>query len=96
MLSKIESLVNPAHIDYLVVNHLEMDHSGGLPQFMGMAPKAQIVATDNGIKGLSRHYQGDSASHQSEIRRRALPGQQNPPIFRGVHAALARQYVHLC
>ncbi len=59
MLAKIQSLVNPADIDYLVVNHLEMDHSGGLPRFMEAAPKAQIVATDNGIKGLARHYEGD-------------------------------------
>jgi len=59
MLDKIESLVNPAEIDYLVVNHLEMDHSGGLPRFMERAPNAQIVATDNGIKGLARHYAGE-------------------------------------
>ena len=59
MLAKIQSLVNPADIDYLVVNHLEMDHSGGLPRFMEAAPKAQIVATDNGLKGLARHYEGD-------------------------------------
>ena len=59
MLSQIESLINPADIDYLVVNHLEMDHSGGLPQFMAVSPKAQIVATDNGIKGLARHFRGD-------------------------------------
>lgn len=59
MLDKIESLVNPAEIDYLIVNHLEMDHSGGLPRFMERAPKAQIVATDNGIKGLARHYAGE-------------------------------------
>jgi flavorubredoxin len=59
MLAKIASLVNLEEIDYLVVNHLEMDHSGGLPGFMERAPKAQIVATDNGIKGLARHYRGD-------------------------------------
>ena len=59
MISKIESLINPADIDYLVVNHLEMDHSGALPRFMEIAPKAQIIATDYGIKGLSRHYRGE-------------------------------------
>jgi flavorubredoxin len=59
MVSQIESVMNPADIDYLVVNHLEMDHSGGLPRFMKLAPKAQIIATDNGIKGLSRHFRGD-------------------------------------
>lgn len=59
MLTKIESIINPAEIDYLVVNHLEMDHSGSLPRFMERARKAQIVATDNGIKGLARHYAGN-------------------------------------
>ncbi len=59
MISQIESVMNPADIDYLVVNHLEMDHSGALPQFMKIAPKAQIIATDNCIKGLPRHFRGD-------------------------------------
>lgn len=31
MISQIESVMNPADIDYLVVNHLEMDHSGRCP-----------------------------------------------------------------
>lgn len=56
MLSRIEAIIDPAEIDYLIVNHLEMDHSGALPQFMERAPKAQIVASDNGVKGLPRHY----------------------------------------
>jgi flavorubredoxin len=70
MLDQIESLINPADIDYLVVNHLEMDHSGGLP--------------------------GRLAAHQGEIRRRVGPGWKNPAVFGGLHAALARQHVHLC
>jgi flavorubredoxin len=56
MISRIESVINPAEIDYLIVNHLEMDHSGALPQLMERAPKARIVATDNGIKGLPRLF----------------------------------------
>ena len=56
MMARIESVVNPEDIDYLIVNHLEMDHSGGLPAFMERVPKAQLVATDHGIKGMARHY----------------------------------------
>jgi anaerobic nitric oxide reductase flavorubredoxin len=56
MLANIESLIDPAEIDYVIVNHLEMDHSGALPRFMERAPKAQILATDNCIKGLPRHF----------------------------------------
>ncbi len=59
MLSRIESLIDPAEIDYLVVNHVEMDHSGSLPLLMERTPRAQIVATDNGVKGLARHYKKD-------------------------------------
>lgn len=63
MMARIESIVNPEDIDYLVVNHLEMDHSGALPAFMERVPKVQLLATDNGIKGMTRHYrQGFSPS----------------------------------
>jgi anaerobic nitric oxide reductase flavorubredoxin len=56
MLSRIESVMDPAEIDYLIVNHVEMDHSGAIPLFMEQAPNVQMVATDNGIKALERHY----------------------------------------
>jgi flavorubredoxin len=56
MFSRIESIMNPAEIDYLIVNHAEMDHSGAIPQFMERVPNVQLIATDNGIKALERHY----------------------------------------
>ena len=59
LMAQIKAVMDPAEIDYLVVNHVEMDHSGALPLFMEIASRAQIVATDNGIKGLARHYRQD-------------------------------------
>ncbi len=59
MISRIESLMDPAEIDYLVVNHVEMDHSGAIPAFMERIPNVKLVATDNGIKALQRHYRMD-------------------------------------
>ena len=59
MFSRIESIMDPAEIDYLVVNHVEMDHSGAIPHFMTRVPNAQLIATDNGIKALERHYRQD-------------------------------------
>lgn len=56
MLSRIESIMDPAEIDYLVVNHVEMDHSGAIPMFVQRAPHAKLLATDNGIKALQRHF----------------------------------------
>jgi flavorubredoxin len=59
MISRIEAIMDPAEIDYLIVNHVEMDHSGALPKFIERAPNVQLVATDNGIKALQRHYRMD-------------------------------------
>ncbi len=33
------------HIDYIVINHAEQDHSGSLPQIMEKFPEAQVVGT---------------------------------------------------
>ena len=32
MLARVAEIVDPAKIDYIVSNHVEMDHSGGLPE----------------------------------------------------------------
>jgi flavorubredoxin len=56
MLSRIKKVVDPARIDYLVVNHVEMDHSGSVPKIMDLAPGAKIVTSPQGKKGLERHY----------------------------------------
>jgi len=56
MLSRIKSLVDPAQIDYLVVNHVEMDHSGSVPKMMELMPKAKIVTSPQGKKGLLRYF----------------------------------------
>jgi flavorubredoxin len=56
MLARIRAVIDPAQIDYLVSNHVEMDHSGGLPKMIAMAPNAKVVTSPNGEKGLRRHY----------------------------------------
>ncbi len=59
MISRIKSIQDPEKIDYLIVNHLEMDHSGALPLIKELVPNAQIVATDYCSKGLVKHFQHD-------------------------------------
>jgi flavorubredoxin len=59
MLARIESVIDPALIDYVVSNHVEMDHSGSLPGIMAKAPRAKVITSPNGEKGLKAHYQGD-------------------------------------
>ncbi|WP_088227625.1 FprA family A-type flavoprotein [Desulfosporosinus sp. FKB] len=59
MLARISEVVDPSKIDYIVSNHVEMDHSGGLPRLMKAAPQAQIYTSLNGEKGLKAHYKGN-------------------------------------
>jgi anaerobic nitric oxide reductase flavorubredoxin len=59
MISRIKSIQDPEKIDYIIVNHVEMDHSGALPLMKELAPRSQIIATDHGSKGLQRHYRHD-------------------------------------
>lgn len=59
MLHRIKDIIDPAHIDYLVVNHVEPDHSGSVPDLMKVAPQAKIVTSPNGKKGLQRYYKMD-------------------------------------
>lgn len=59
MLARISALVDPKKIDYIVSNHVEMDHSGGMPRLMELTPQAEIFTTPQGEKGLKAHYKGN-------------------------------------
>lgn len=56
MLSRIKEVINPSRIDYIVVNHVEMDHSGSLPKILRIAPKAKVITSPHGERGLRRHF----------------------------------------
>ncbi|RDU22156.1 FprA family A-type flavoprotein [Anaerosacchariphilus polymeriproducens] len=57
LIDRISEIVDPAKIDYLVSNHVEMDHSGGIPELMKVAENATIITSSpSGLKGLQAHY----------------------------------------
>jgi len=56
---------DPSDIDYLVVNHVEMDHSGSVGRVMDVAPEATIVTSAKGREGLEHHY--DAARWDFEL-----------------------------
>jgi flavorubredoxin len=56
MLSRISSIISPDKIDYVVCNHVEMDHSGAIPKVMQLAKNAKLVTNPAGKKGLEDHY----------------------------------------
>jgi NADH oxidase (H2O-forming) len=44
-LAKVSKLVDPAAVDYFIINHTEPDHSGSLAFMLEKCPKAQVVST---------------------------------------------------
>lgn len=57
MLSRIKELADPADLDYIVVNHMELDHSGSLATLMKLAKKATIIVSEKfGEESLARTY----------------------------------------
>jgi len=58
-IEKIQAIVPPEKIDYIVVNHVEPDHSQALPEIMKLCPKAKIYCTQKCKDGLFRYYYGN-------------------------------------
>ncbi|WP_292731946.1 FprA family A-type flavoprotein [Methanoculleus sp.] len=56
VLGRVGSVCDPGEIDFLVVNHIEMDHSGTLPAFVRRMPDIPIYCTERARAGLARHY----------------------------------------
>ena len=55
-LARIQSLVDFSKIAYIVVNHVEQDHSGSVPALMKLAPQAKIVTNAMGKRALEDHF----------------------------------------
>lgn len=56
MLDRIKEIVDPRKIDFVISNHVEMDHSGSLPDIMKFVPDATVICTEKGKEGLSKYY----------------------------------------
>jgi flavorubredoxin len=59
MVARIERIVDPSRIDYIVSNHVEMDHSGSIPKLKELCPDAKVITSTRGEKGLNRHFKQD-------------------------------------
>lgn len=60
MAARVKELVALADIDYVVSNHVEMDHSGSLPMVMKEAKKAKLITVEKfGESGLGRTFHSD-------------------------------------
>ncbi len=58
LMSRVSSVVDPASIDLIVVNHVEPDHNGGLRAVMERCPNARVVASKSGVAGVAEYHDG--------------------------------------
>lgn len=56
LVENISRIIDPKRIDYLVVNHVEMDHSGSVPEMIELIEPEKLVCSPPGKKALIEHY----------------------------------------
>jgi len=56
MLARVASVVDPGTIDYVVCNHVEMDHSGALPLVIEKLEPERVIASRKGVRALETHF----------------------------------------
>ena len=56
LLENIRAVIDPARIDFVVVNHAEPDHAGALGEVMRHAPQATLVVSPRGAESVSGHH----------------------------------------
>jgi anaerobic nitric oxide reductase flavorubredoxin len=60
MVARVSEIVPLDKIDYVVSNHVEMDHSGSLPMVMRDVPKAKLITMEKfGESGLRKTFHSD-------------------------------------
>lgn len=56
MLCRVAHVVKPEEVDYLIVNHVEMDHSGALPALVARTKPEKIFTSPMGERAMRAHF----------------------------------------
>ena len=56
LLRNIRYIIDPEKIDYVVINHVEMDHSGCLPEIMDIIKPEKVFCSPMGKKAIIDHF----------------------------------------
>ena len=59
LIDRISAIIDPSKIDYIIQNHIEMDHTGSLPEIKKLCPNAKLFASPKGVEGLLKHFKID-------------------------------------
>ncbi len=59
LVHKIRKIIDPQKINYIVVNHAEMDHSGSLPDLIDLINPEKVICSPMCQKALIKHFHRD-------------------------------------
>jgi flavorubredoxin len=60
LLRNVALLTDPAHVDYVVCNHAELDHAGALPEVIRAMPRATLLCDKKCAAALGEHFDTSS------------------------------------
>ena len=56
LIRDIAELIDPATLDYVIINHLEPDHAGSLTEIMQLNPNATVIVSAKGAESIGRFH----------------------------------------
>ena len=68
LVRRIETLTPVKELDYLIVNHCELDHMGSVERLLAIAPRAKVFASAKGAEGLLLHFPGLSGREITVVK----------------------------
>ena len=67
-LNKIKEAVGERHPDYLIVHHMEPDHSANIRNFLQAYPEAKVVASANAFRMMQNFFGTDFADRKIVVK----------------------------
>jgi flavorubredoxin len=96
LIDNISAIVDPKKIDYVISNHTELDHSGGLARVMHRVGEDKpLICSKMGHKNLPRHFFRNWNYQPVATGDELSLGKKNTELSRNPHGPLARQHVYL-
>ncbi len=56
LLCRLAHVMPPEKIDYIIVNHVELDHAGALPELIATCKPEKVFCSPMGLKALEAHF----------------------------------------
>ena len=67
-LSNVDKALNGKKPDYLIIHHMEPDHSGSIAKFIAKYPDTIVVGSSKALAMMSLYFEDTVINHQQEVK----------------------------